>query len=131
MDDSILNTTKKILGIMPEYTAFDLDIITHINSALSTLEQIGVGPVGGLFIEDETETWEHLLGGDPRMNSVKTLVYMKVRLVFDPPPTSFAIAAVEKQIEELTWRVNMVREQVIVEVEQALAAELVLEDEFY
>jgi hypothetical protein len=128
VSDSILETTKKNLGIAPEYKAFDLDIITHINSALSVLEQIGVGPVGGLFITDETETWDHLLGSDPRLNAVKTLVYLKVRLIFDPPATSFVIAAFEKQIEELTWRVNMVHEQTFVEVQQALIP--VLEDDY-
>jgi hypothetical protein len=104
MTDSILNSTKKLLGIAADYTAFDLDVMTHINSAFLTLDQIGVGPTGGFLIEDAEAEWWDLLGDDPRLNAVKTFVYLKVRVAFDPPTTSFAIGAMEKQIQELEWR---------------------------
>jgi hypothetical protein len=110
MENSILTSTKKNLGIAPEYTAFDLDIITHINSALSSLTQLGVGPATGFVIEDETPQWADFIGTDPRKESVKTFVYLKVKLIFDPPPTSFVIAAFEKQIDEIAWRLSVDRE---------------------
>lgn len=113
MTQSILDSTKKILGIDPDYVAFDLDIITHINSVFSTLQQLGIGPEPGFMIEDNSATWEDLLGGDMRLNSVKTYVYFKVRLAFDPPTTSFAINALEEQARELEWRLNAQHEETI------------------
>lgn len=107
---SILDDTKKILGIAPDYTAFDTDLIIHINSAFGTLNQLGVGPAEGFEISDNTATWDDFLAGDVRYNSVKTYVYLKVRLIFDPPATSFTIASIERQIEELEWRLNVARE---------------------
>lgn len=107
MTNSILDSTKKILGIAPDYTVFDLDIMTHINSAFSTLEQLGVGPANGFMIEDSTAEWGDLLGTDPRLNSVKTYVYLRVRLLFDPPATSFVITAMQEQLREIEWRLNV------------------------
>lgn len=106
MEDSILATTKKNLGIASEYTAFDLDIITHINSAFSTLQQLGVGPAEGFFIEGASESWEEYLELDAGLNMVKTYVYLKVRLTFDPPGTSFHLDAMKEQISQLEWRIN-------------------------
>lgn len=82
----------------------------HINTAFSTLNQIGIGPDAGFMIEDASATWDQFLGDDPRLNSVKTYVYLKVRLIFDPPATSFVINAIEKQIEEIEWRLHVKRE---------------------
>jgi hypothetical protein len=110
MTDSILNSTQKILGIDAAYTAFDVDIITHINSAFSTLNQLGIGPVDGFMIIDETTTWDLFLEYDPRINSVKSYVYLRVRLLFDPPTTSYLITAMKEQMQELEWRLNVVRE---------------------
>lgn len=108
---SILNNVKKILGIAEDYTAFDLDIITHINSAFSTLAQLGVGPTLGFMIIDSDAVWSDFIADDPRFNSVKSYVYLYVRRLFDPPATSYLIAAVDKQIEELEWRLNVSREE--------------------
>lgn len=113
-NDSILDSTKKILGMAPEFKAFDLDILTHINSVFSDLEQIGVGPAGGFFIEDETALWGDLLGTDPRLNRVKSYVFLRVRLLFDPPATSFAIASLEKQAEQMEWRLQVATDPVLV-----------------
>jgi len=110
LNDSILNSVKKNVGVDESMTAFDYEIITLINSAFSTLNQLGIGPVDGFMIEDDTATWDSFLAGDPRFNSIRTYMSLKVRLAFDPPGTSFAIAAMEKQIEELEWRLNTVRE---------------------
>lgn len=110
MSDSILTSTKKILGIDVAYLAFDLDIITHINSVFSTLTQLGVGPEEGFMIADAEAEWVDFLGADLELNAVKTYVYLRVRLLFDPPTTSYLIAAFEKQVEELTWRLNVKRE---------------------
>lgn len=110
-DDSILKSTKKVLGIEDTYTAFDVDIVMHINSVFSTLEQLGIGPVGGFYIEDATPTWSAFLGTDPRLSSVKTYVYLRVRMLFDPPGTSYLIDSLEKQARELEWRLNTRREE--------------------
>lgn len=111
MSTSILTSVKKILGIDEGYTAFDLDIILHINSVFGTLNQLGIGPENGFEIEDATPTWDAFTGGDLRLNPVKTYVYLRVRLLFDPPTTSYLIDATKEQIKELEWRLNVYREQ--------------------
>jgi hypothetical protein len=112
METSILIGTKKILGLAEDYTAFDHDVITHINSAFSTLTQLGVGPAEGFMIEDESAVWtDFITDNDLQYNSVKTYVYLRVRMVFDPPATSFVIAALNEQIKELEWRLNVHREE--------------------
>jgi hypothetical protein len=110
--ESILSSTKKALGIAPENTDFDVDILMHLNSVLSILNQLGIGPTDGFAVEDDSPTWGDFLGDDkPRYNVVKTYVYLRTRLMFDPPQTSFAIEAMERQIEELGYRINQVREE--------------------
>ena len=111
MENSILISTKKILGLAEDYTAFDLDIITHINTAFSTLTQLGVGPVEGFMIEDERTEWDDYLNDDNQLNSVRSYVFLRVRQLFDPPTTSYLIDAMEKQIEQLEWRLNVHREE--------------------
>lgn len=111
METSILTSTKKILGLAEDYTAFDLDVITHINTAFSTLTQLGVGPVDGFMIEDETADWADFIVQDFQNNSVKSYVYLRVRQIFDPPSTSYLIAAYDTQVKELEWRLNVHREE--------------------
>lgn len=111
MSDSILTSTKKILGIDESYTAFDVDIILHINSVFTTLEQLGIGPPTGFVIEDDTAVWDDFLGVEANMYSaVKTYVYLRVRMLFDPPGTSYHISAIENQIKELEWRLTVRRD---------------------
>jgi hypothetical protein len=110
MEQSILISTKKVLGIAADYTAFDLDIITHINAAFSTLTQLGVGPPEGFMIEDDTTEWYDYIEDDVQLNTIKSYVFLKVRQLFDPPTTSYLIAAMEKQIQEFEWRLNVNRE---------------------
>lgn len=112
MDQSILNNVKKILGIAADYDAFDLDIMLHINAVFATLQQLGIGPVEGFMIEDDTTTWDAFLVDDPTLlNPVKAYICLRVRLLFDPPQTSFLIESFNKQIEQLEWRLNVRREE--------------------
>lgn len=113
MSESILTSTKKILGLEEDYTAYDPDIIMNINAALSTLTQIGVGPTEGFMIEDATAVWS-LLGSDIRVISAcKQFVYLSVRAVFDPPSSSYAVQAMKEQIGEQLWRINTLMEETI------------------
>lgn len=107
--ESILTSVKKMLGIDEEYTHFDADIIMHINSVLMILTQLGVGPSGGFVIEDDTSTWANFIpeANESRLHAVKTYVYLKVRLIFDPPLSSAVIDAMNRQIAELEWRLNV------------------------
>lgn len=111
METSILISTKKILGIAEDYTVWDLDVITHINSAFSTLTQLGVGPAAGFVIRDETDQWSDFILDDLQLESVKTYIYLRVKLLHDPPATSYAITAMQDQIEQLEWRLNVHREE--------------------
>lgn len=111
MTDSILTSTKKNLGLDETYTAFDSDIIMHINSVFAILNQLGIGPVDGFMIEDATPVWSDFLADNLKLNSVKTYVYLRVKLLFDPPNTGFYTQALQEQIRELEWRLNVVREE--------------------
>lgn len=110
--DSILNDIKKLLGFDPDYKVFDTDIILHINSVFSTLRQLGIGPVDSFEITDESETWADFFAESKNFNDVRTYVWLRVKLLFDPPPTSFAIESFKKQAEEIEWRLNVTREGV-------------------
>lgn len=106
-EESILKTIKKLLGLPEEFDAFDHDLIIHINSVFSTLDQIGVGPTNGFYITDDKATWDQFFNENLPVHNIKTLVYLKVRLIFDPPATSFAITAMENQIKEHEWRLSL------------------------
>jgi hypothetical protein len=111
MKTSILKSTKKILGIEPDDTSFDLDIITHINSEFSTLTDLGVGPEAGFVIEDEYVEWESYLPDDQvKLSKVKACVYLRARLLFDPPISSYLLDAIKEQLREAEWRLSTNRE---------------------
>lgn len=132
MADSILNNVKKIVGIAESDTSFDSDIIMHTNTALAVLNQLGIGPTAGFMIEDAVPTWDdflsikqigqlqsdgtvtytdqQLVAINKLLNMVKTYVYLRVRLLFDPPSTSFVIESHNEQIRELEVRMSIVRE---------------------
>lgn len=110
MEESILKSTKKILGLADDYTPFDLDVITHINAAFSILDQLGVGPVGGFSIVDDSAVWSDFVVPTNQLQLVKTYIYLKVRYLFDPPTTSFLLEAANNQIKEYEWRLNVFRE---------------------
>jgi len=107
MTESILNTIKKMLGIPTTDTAFDEDIIVNINSTLMTLQQIGVGPDLVFSVTGVTELWADLLTDPAMYQATKTYVYLSVKLVFDPPATSFILDAISRQKEEYLWRLTV------------------------
>lgn len=108
MDDSVLTSTKKILGIPDEHTAFDLDIITHLNSSFATLEQIGVIDPPGFYIEDLRKTWGVFPATDQSLrNMCKTYVFLCCKLLFDPPATSFHLTAMQEAKKEHEWRLHV------------------------
>lgn len=104
--DSILNTIKKLLGLDASYTAFDTDVIIGINSAFSTLHQLGVGPASGFAITGATEKWDDYLDDYGTLENVKQYIYLKTRYVFDPP-TGGVLTAMDAVIKELEWRINV------------------------
>lgn len=105
--DSILTSVKKMLGIPEDYEQFDMDIIMHINSVLMILTQLGVGPEEGFAIADKTDEWDDFIGDNVLLELVKSYVYLKVRLIFDPPQSSSIIEAMNRQISEFEWRINV------------------------
>lgn len=105
--DSILTSIKKLLGIDEEYTQFDSDIIMHINTAFLNLTQLGVGPAEGFLIEDDSATWGDFIGDSNQLQAVKTYVYLKVKLLFDPPLSSSVTESINRIISELEWRLNV------------------------
>ena len=102
----ILPSIKKLLGINPEYTAFDTDIIIHINTVFAILNQLGIGPDGGFSIEHGYETWADYTTAENE-NMVRTFVYLKVRLMFDPPTSSVLMDSINNTLAELEWRLYL------------------------
>ena len=107
METSILTSIKKMLGVAEDYTEFDEDIITHINSVFLNLTQLGVGPEEGFMIEDDTAVWEDFIDDSIRLQAVKTYTYLKVKLLFDPPLSSSVTESFTRMIAELEWRLNV------------------------
>lgn len=110
MDGSILNTIKRALGLEPDYDTYDLEVITHINSVFSTLQQLGVGTDEAYEIESADNKWEEFLENDKNLNAVKSYIFMRVKLIFDPPGNSFAVESLQKQVDQLEWRLNVYSE---------------------
>lgn len=108
MEESILTTIKKLLGLDESYEAFDTDIIIAINTALMALIQMGVGPKNGFRIEDDEATWSDFLGSDSNdLEAAKSYVFIKARLMFDPPSSSVVVEAYNKAAAECEWRLNV------------------------
>lgn len=112
-ENSILNDIKKMLGLGADYTAFDTDIIIYINSAFSRLLQLGVLPVSGsvLQITGSSEKWSDLFENNAKLNQIQSLVYLKVKMLFDPPSSATASQSFESQIKELEWLLNVTIEE--------------------
>jgi hypothetical protein len=105
--ESILISIKKMLGLSEDYRQFDNDIIMHINTVFLNLTQLGVGPEAGFIIEDDSAYWSDFIDiENPQLHAVKTYMYLKVKLVFDPPLSSAVIESMKNQIAELEWRLN-------------------------
>ena len=109
MEDSILNSIKKSLGIAPEYTQFDPEIIMHINSVFMFLQQIGVGPTNTYSIESDSETWTDFFSSAnvKDVSAAKSLMFLKVKMLFDPPTIGSVNESYNKLIDELTWRCSI------------------------
>lgn len=107
MEESILTSIKKLLGITDDYTHFDQDIVLQINSAFSTLNQLGVGPEACFSIQDASSVWTDFIDDD-RLNFAKTFVQLKVKLAFDPPTSATLMDSYNRQLDELTWRLSIV-----------------------
>lgn len=101
---TVLQDVKKILGIHPDDTSYDFDVVTHIATAFSVLAQAGVGDAEGFTVGEDTE-WVDLYE-DPSLNLIRTYVYLYVRMIFDPPANSFATTAMKEQLTELLHRIN-------------------------
>ena len=106
METSILTSIKKLLGVAEDYVEFDEDIMTHINSVFLNLTQLGVGPEEGFMIEDNTAEWVDFINDSVQLQAVKTYVYLKVKLLFDPPLSSSVTESINRMIAELEWRLN-------------------------
>ena len=107
MTESILTSIKKLLGLTEADTSFDTDIIIHINSVFATLKQLGVGPTKGFRIADAKAKWNEFATDEEFIDSVKTYIYLKVKLVFDPPLNSGIMEAYKQEIKEIEWRLNV------------------------
>lgn len=110
MIDSILNSVKKKLGIVESYKHFDEEIILDINTVFMSLYQLGIGPPSPFMITGETETWDDFIG-EGKNEAVKSYMPLKVRLLFDPPQSSYLVNEVQDQIRELEFRMNVQAEQ--------------------
>lgn len=106
-NDSILTTIKKMLNIGEDDTSFDVDIIMNINSVFAILSQLGVGPTDGYRIKDNNDLWNSYISDDDNLNDVVSYIYLKVKLMFDPPLNSTVMNAHQQQISELEWRLNV------------------------
>ena len=107
LTESILTSVKKMLGIVEDYEQFDPDIIMHINSVFSILNQLGVGPKNGFIIEDKNSKWNEFIQDEKTLQLVKTYMFMKVKMMFDPPLSSAVIECYKLQISEYEWRLNV------------------------
>lgn len=104
--ESILDSIKKLLGIQPEYRAFDEDLIIHINTVFIILNQLNIGPEEGFMLVDGSESWDDFIKGINE-TMVKTYIYLKVRLMFDPPTSGVLIDSMNSMISELEWRLYL------------------------
>jgi hypothetical protein len=105
-EESILSCTKKNLGIEDDFTQFDPDIIMCINSCLNVLTQLGVGPIEGFKVKSKDETWDQFIGGNKRLNMIKSYIFMKTKLMFDPPTVASVLSSYQEQVKEYECRLN-------------------------
>ena len=107
MQDSILMTIRKLVCGNPYADHFDTDLLVHINACFAILNQLGVGPENGFVVTDETQSWSSYITDNYILNMVKTYVTLKVKKIFDPPLTSSVLEAMDKEISQLEWRLNV------------------------
>lgn len=107
MKDSILTSIKKLLGIAEDCTDFDEDITLHINTTFMILNQLGIGPKEGFRISNKKDVWDDFIEEEDNLEGIKTYMYLKVKMVFDPPLNSATIQAYNDYIKEFEWRLNV------------------------
>ncbi len=105
--ESILISIKKLLGVAEDDDGFDQELLMHINSTFMILNQLAVGPSNGFLITDSTNTWNQILGARTDLDIIKSYIYLRVRLLFDPPQNSFLVESINRQITEFEWRMNV------------------------
>lgn len=110
--ESILDSEKKLLGLDSSYNVFDDDLIIHINSIFGTLHQFGLGPSNQIVISDNTTTWSEYTTDEIEVYEVKTYIYLRLRLLFDPPSSGFVYSGIQEQIKELEWRLNVKADEI-------------------
>lgn len=106
MGDNILESVKKLLGIESDYNYFDADILMHINAAFSTLTQLGIKEVYGALVDSDSEWGDYLEESSSVLSAIKTYVFLKVRVLFDPPSSSAVLDCINRSISEQEWRIN-------------------------
>lgn len=111
MTNSIFQSVKKVVGLLEDDTSFDQDILLHINSVVSTLRQLGLSIPSDFYVRDDVQTWRDLLGEFRDLDLVKSYMTMKVRLMFDPPSSSFGLKSMEEMTKEFEWRINVLTDQ--------------------
>ena len=111
MADSIFNSVKKVVGLLGDDGSFDEDILLHINTVVSTLRQLGLSIPADFYVRDDVQTWQNLLGEFRDLDLVKSYMAMKVRLMFDPPSSSFGLKSMEEMVKEHEWRINVLTDQ--------------------
>lgn len=109
---SILDSVKKVLGLDPDFTDFDLDVIMHINTFFGTLQQLGAGPVEGFVISDNTALWNDFSEHPMLQANIQSWLYLRVKQVFDPPALSFVIESQNSIADNLEWRIGIMAEQI-------------------
>ena len=111
MTDSILEGIKTSLGIPRDHLEFDGEVLLHLNSALSLLAHIGVGPTNGVYVTGYDETWDELMGGDHRLGMARSYIAQKVKLAFDPPEIGFVLTSIKETLSEYEWRLNIIADE--------------------
>ena len=112
IQDSILETIKNLIGITSECTDFDANIMVHINSAIMRLRQLGIGPQRGFSVRDASTTWNEYIDDIDLYEAVKDYIHLKVKIVFDPPTSSYVLEAMNKKIKELEWVLQTEKEEI-------------------
>ena len=111
MANSIFNSVKKVVGLLGDDGSFDEDILLHINSVVSTLRQLGLSIPADFYVRDDVQTWQNFLGEFRDLDLVKSYMAMKVRIMFDPPSSSFGLASMTEMVTEFEWRINVLTDQ--------------------
>ena len=112
VSESILLSVKKMLGLDKDYDVFDPELIIHINTVFGTLHQLGVGPEDQFRITGDSDLWSEFTTEGEQTDEVKTYIYLRVRLLFDPPSSSFVLSSFKEQLQELEWRLNVKADEI-------------------